>query len=224
MLFLGKNRKIALDFIYAPIAAPCWTMAMAFNLDTILEILLAIGLSTAAGFRVFVPLLIMSAASVLGHWDLPTKFDWIENPQALALFSGATVLEIIGYSIPWFDHLLDIVATPAAIVAGTVVTASFAPEMEPLTKWSIALITGGGAAGLTKGLLNLLRGGSTAATGGLANPLFALLELVMAVGLSLLAITLPIVAGAIGLGIFGFALYKITQFLRGLRKPTGAAS
>jgi hypothetical protein len=184
------------------------------NLDTILEILLAISLSTAAGFRVFVPLLVLSAAAVLGHVDLPTRFDWIENPQALALFGGATVLEIIGYSIPWFDHLLDIVATPAAIIAGTVVAASFAPEMDPLSQWTLALVTGGAAAGITKTLMNLIRGGSTATTGGLANPLVALLELAIATGLSLLAIAAPIVAGAIVLGVCGFALYKIRQFIQ----------
>jgi Domain of unknown function (DUF4126) len=189
------------------------------NLDTILEILLAISLSTAAGFRVFVPLLILSAAAVLGHVDLPTRFDWIENPQALALFGGATVLEIIGYSIPWFDHLLDIVATPAAIIAGTVVAASFAPEMDPLAQWTLALVTGGAAAGITKTLMNLIRGGSTASTGGLANPLVALLELAIATGLSLLAIAAPIVAGAIVLGVFGFALYKISQFIRHRTTP-----
>jgi hypothetical protein len=194
---------------------------MHFDLDTVLELLLAISLSTAAGFRVFVPLLIMSAAAVLGHWDLPTKFDWIENPQALALFGGATVLEIIGYSIPWFDHVLDILATPAAVIAGTVVAASFAPEMDPLAKWTIALLAGGGAAGFTKTILNLLRGGSTAATGGLANPLFAFVELVIAVGLSLLAITVPLVAGAIVLGLFGFGLYKLFQLFRKFSKPTG---
>jgi hypothetical protein len=195
---------------------------MHFDLDTLLELLLAIGLSTAAGFRVFVPLLILSAASVFGHFDLPPKFDWIENPQALGLFAIATTLEIIGYSIPWFDHILDIIATPAAIIAGTIVTASFAPEMAPLAKWAIALVAGGGAAGITKGLLNLLRGGSTATTGGLANPLFALLELVMAVGLSILAITLPIVAGAIILGIVGFGLYKIVKFWQRRQNSTTA--
>jgi hypothetical protein len=197
---------------------------MHFDLDTVLELLLAISLSTAAGFRVFVPLLIMSAAAVLGHWDLPTKFDWIENPQAFGLFAGATVLEIIGYSIPWFDHLLDIFATPAAIIAGTIVAASFAPEMNPLTQWTLALVVGGGAAGITKTLMNLIRGGSTATTGGIANPLLAFVELVLAVGLSMLAIAAPIVAGAIVLGLFGFAIYKISQFVRNRpQKPINPA-
>jgi Domain of unknown function (DUF4126) len=199
-------------------------MSLPLNLDTILELLLAISLSAAAGFRVFVPLLVLSAAAVLGHVDLPARFDWIENPQALALFTAAAILEVIGYSIPWFDHLLDILATPAAIVAGTIVAASLSPEMDPLAQWTLALATGGAAAGLTKTLMNLLRGGSTAATGGLANPIFALLELAIATGLSVLAIAAPIISGAVVLGVFGLAIAKITQFIRNRRNnPTPTA-
>jgi hypothetical protein len=102
---------------------------MAFPVQTVVEVMLAISLSAAAGFRVFIPLLALSTASVLGHVDLPARFDWIENPQAMTLFAIAALLEIIGYSIPWFDHLLDIVATPAAIISGTIVAASLASEM-----------------------------------------------------------------------------------------------
>jgi hypothetical protein len=191
---------------------------MHLDLNTILELLLAISLSAAAGFRVFVPLLILSAAAVLGHVDLPAKFDWIENPQALTLFAIAAVLEIIGYSIPWFDHILDVLATPAAIIAGTLVAASFTPEIDPIAQWTLALVAGGGAAGLTKTLMNLLRGGSTAATGGLANPIFALLELALAIGLSVLAIAAPIVGGTMVIGIGGLGLYKISQFLHRRRQ------
>ncbi|MFM2428892.1 MAG: hypothetical protein RLZZ511_105 [Cyanobacteriota bacterium] len=191
---------------------------MHLDLNTILELLLAISLSAAAGFRVFVPLLILSAAAVLGHVDLPAKFDWIENPQALTLFAIAAVLEIIGYSIPWFDHILDVLATPAAIIAGTLVAASFTPEIDPIAQWTLALVAGGGAAGLTKTLMNLLRGGSTAATGGLANPIFALLELALAIGLSVLAIAAPIVGGTMVIGIGSLGLYKISQFLHRRRQ------
>jgi Domain of unknown function (DUF4126) len=182
------------------------------NLDTLIEFMLAISLSSAAGFRVFVPLLALSAAAVLGHVDLPTSFDWLENPQALGLFAIAATLEILGYAIPWFDHVLDIVATPAAILAGTVMTASLAPEMDPLVKWTLALVAGGGTAGLTKAVMNLLRGTSTAATGGLANPIFAALELLIAVTLSALAVTLPIAAGIVVMGISGFLVYKLWRF------------
>jgi hypothetical protein len=127
------------------------------SFNTLIELMLAISLSAASGFRVFAPLFALSAAAVLGHIDLPTNFDWIENPQALILFTIALTLEVIGYSIPWFDHLLDVLATPAAIVAGTVVVASVAPDLDPLAKWTLAIVAGGGTAGLTKSVLNLLR-------------------------------------------------------------------
>jgi Domain of unknown function (DUF4126) len=182
------------------------------NLDTLIEFMLAISLSAAAGFRVFVPLLALSAASVLGHVDLPAHFDWIENPQALGLFAIACVLEIIGYSIPWMDHLLDILATPAAIITGTIVAASVAPEMDPLVKWTLALAAGGGTAGLTKGLMNILRATSTAVSGGLTNPIFSALELLTAAVLSVLAITAPVVAGLGVAAIVGFAVYRIWMF------------
>ena len=187
-------------------------MPQVLNFDTLIELMLAISLSAAAGFRVFVPLLALSAASVLGHVDLPPNFDWVENPQALGLFAIACVLEIIGYSIPWVDHLLDILATPAAIITGTILAASVAPEMDPLVKWTLALAAGGGTAGLTKGLMNVLRATSTAASGGLTNPIFSALELVAAAVLSALAITVPAIAIALVIGGIGFAVYKIRSF------------
>jgi hypothetical protein len=194
------------------------------NLDTIIELMLAISLSSAAGFRVFVPLLALSAAAVLGHVDLPTNFDWVENPQALGLFAIAAILEILGYAIPWFDHVLDIVATPSAILAGTLMTASLAPEMDPLVKWTLALVAGGGTAGLTKAIMNVLRGSSTVATGGFANPIFAALELLVAIILSVLALTLPVAAGILVIVILGFLLYRLWRLIAALRNRSTAAS
>lgn len=183
------------------------------SLDTIIEVMLGISISAAVGFRVFVPLLVLSAAAVVGHIDLPTDLDWVETPQALGVFAVACLLEVGGYYIPWFDHLLDIVSTPAAIIAATVVTASLAPEMNPLVQWTLALVAGGGTAGLTKGLMNLLRGTSTAASGGLTNPILATIELVIATVLSVLAVSLPLVAGVVVLGILIISIQRLWTFV-----------
>jgi len=185
-----------------------------FNLDTLIEFLLGISLSAAAGFRVFVPLLALSLASVFGHLNLPPDFDVLESPQAVAVFAVACLLEIIGYYIPWLDHVLDTVSTPAAFITGTIVTASFAPDMNPLVQWTLALIAGGGTAGLTKGLMNILRITSTGISGGLTNPILSTIELLSAIALSALAITLPIVAGMIAIGFLIFATQKIWKFFR----------
>ncbi|MBV8884366.1 MAG: DUF4126 domain-containing protein [Chroococcidiopsidaceae cyanobacterium CP_BM_RX_35] len=193
-------------------------------MDTLIEIMLGISLSAASGFRVFVPLLILSTTAVVGHLNLPANFDWAETPQALAVLVAACFLEVGGYYIPWFDHLLDIVATPAAILAGTIITASVAPDMNPVWQWTLAIIVGGGTAGLTKGLMNLFRVTSTAASGGLTNPILATIELVLAIGISILAVTLPLVAGVLVLGLLVFAIRKLWMFISRMRSPQSSSS
>src|SRR5258708_7284096 len=126
-------------------------------METLLAICLGIGLSAACGFRVFVPLLVMSVASLSGHLTLAPGFRWIGTYPAVVTFSVATVVEIGGYYIPWVDHLLDTMATPAAIVAGTVITAAMVSNTSPMLKWTLAAIAGGVAAGLVQGTTVLAR-------------------------------------------------------------------
>ena len=166
-------------------------------MQTILSLCLGIGLSAACGFRVFVPLLVMSVASASGHLTLGSGFEWIGSTPALIAFSVATVLEIAGYYIPWLDHLLDTLATPAAVVAGTIITASFVTDVSPFLRWTLAAIAGGGAASLVQASTVLARGASTLATGGLGNPVFATAELGGALLTSVLAIVAPLLVIAL---------------------------
>lgn len=160
-------------------------------METVLSICLGIGLSAASGFRVFVPLLAMSIASLSGHLALAHGFQWIGTYPALIAFSVATCMEVAAYYIPLVGHLLDILATPSAIAAGIIISASVITEMSPLTKWALAIIAGGGAAGLVQGSTVLVRGASTATSGGLGNLVVATFELAGAVVTSILALVAP---------------------------------
>ncbi len=189
-------------------------------METLLSICVGIGLSAACGFRVFVPILVMSIASLSGHLTLAHGFEWIGTYPALVAFSVATCLEIAGYYIPWVDHLLDTIATPAAIVAGTVATASAVGDMSPFLKWTLAVIAGGSAAGLVQSATVVTRGVSTLSTGGLANPLVATLELAGATITSVLAIVMPVLAVAVVL----VALFVVgRKVLRKSRAPASPA-
>src|SRR5215469_198193 len=119
-------------------------------METFLSICVGVGLSAACGFRVFVPLLVMNIAALSGHLTLAHGFEWIGSYPALVAFSVATCLEIGGYFIPWLDHLLDTIATPTAIIAGTIISASIVTDLSPFLKWTLAVIAGGGAAGLVQ--------------------------------------------------------------------------
>ena len=164
------------------------------NMETLLSLAVGIGLSAACGFRVFVPLLAVSLASTTGHLHLSQGFEWISTYPALITFAIATVVEVAGYYVPWVDHALDTLATPAAIVAGTIITASMVTDVSPFLKWTLAVIAGGGVAGVVQGTTVLTRSASTVTTGGIANPLFATIELGGAVVTSILAIVVPLIS------------------------------
>jgi len=92
-------------------------------METLFSVSAGVGLSAACGFRVFVPLLVMSIASLSGHLPLAHGFEWIGTYPALVSFAVATCVEVLGYYIPWVDHALDTIATPAAM--GPTVPATF---------------------------------------------------------------------------------------------------
>ncbi len=161
-------------------------------METFLGLIIGIGLSAACGFRVFVPLLGLSLAALTGHLNLSPGFEWIGSWVAFLAFATATVLEIGAYSIPWLDHLMDILTTPAAVVAGTIMTASLVTNLSPFLKWTLALIAGGGVAGLIQTGTVLLRGTSSAATGGLGNLLVSTAEAAGSLITTALALLLPV--------------------------------
>ena len=161
-------------------------------MEHLLSISLGIALSAACGFRVFIPLLVMSAAALTGHMSLSPGFQWIGTYPALIVFATASLVEIASYYIPWIDNVLDAISGPVAVVAGILVAASSIVHMDPLPKWSLAIIAGGGAAALFHGSTALVRGASTALTGGIGNHAVATAELGIAAGLSILAVVLPL--------------------------------
>jgi len=187
-------------------------------METLLGITVGIGLSAACGFRVFVPLLVMNLASLSGHLHLASGFAWIGSYGATVAFGTATIVEVLGYSIPWLDHVLDVVATPAAIIAGTVATASLVTDVSPFLKWTLALIAGGGIAGLVQGATVGLRATSSVSTAGIGNPLVSTLEVVGSIVTALLAILVPILCLALIAFLCLFVMRKAGRFIFGRTK------
>ena len=185
-------------------------------MELLLSICLGIGLSAACGFRVFVPFFIMSIASLTGHLALSPNFQWIGTYPAVVSFAVASVLEIAGYNIAWLDNLLDTIATPAAIIAGTIAMASIAIDMSPFLKWTLAIIAGGGTAAIFQGKTMLVRGASTATTGGAGNFAIATAEAGISTLLSLFALFLPLLTGILIVAAIFFLLRKV--FKRHLQK------
>jgi len=173
---------------------------------------LGLGLAAAVGFRVFVPFLLVSITARGGQVHLASGFEWLGSDIALVMFGIAAVLEIAAYFIPFFDHLLDTVAGPAAVAAGTVLMASTLIDMEPWLRWAVAIVAGGDTAGLLHGATSALRLGSTASTGGAGNPVFAMFETGASTAMTILALLLPMIAFALVL----FLIVRTVRMVGGL--------
>ena len=175
------------------------------------SLLIGVGLAASCGFRVFVPMLVMGIAVRAGQLELSEGWQWLGSWSALTAFSVASLAEIAAYYIPWVDNALDAAHTPAAVVAGVVAAAACVSGMHPLLQWSTAIIAGGGIAGAVQGTTVLVRGTSTATTGGLGNFLVSTGELVMSFVMSVLAVVLPILAAII---LFTIAMLVVRRVMR----------
>lgn len=77
--------------------------------DLALSIVLGVVLAAATGFRVFLPMLIVSGAAYTGHLSLDNSFAWLGTPSALTMLSVAALVEVLAYyvrvsttcSTPW---------------------------------------------------------------------------------------------------------------------------
>lgn len=165
--------------------------------NILISIVMGLGLSAACGFRIFVPMLVICLASRTGHLTLAESWAWLASDPALIVLATATVLEIGGYYIPIVDHFLDIVATPAAVIAGTVVSAAVFVDMTPLMKWTLAVIAGGGAATATHATMATARAFVAGTTGGLGNWVVNTGEIVVSAGVSFLTLLLPVLCVAL---------------------------
>lgn len=185
------------------------------------SIFLGLGLAAAAGFRVFLPLLAMSLVSFMGWMDLGESFSWIGTLPALIALAVATVLEILGYYIPWVDNILDTVAIPLATLAGTGLMAASLTDMNPMFTWGLAIVAGGGTAGAIKSASAGTRLMSSVKTAGIGNPVVSTAETGASISMILLAFFLPVLA-LIFLGILFFLLYKFVKKFNPLKKKETA--
>lgn len=162
-------------------------------MELVIALLVGIGLAAAAGLRVFLPLFGLALGSWLGYLPVHETMGWLASPAAVLALGAATALEVGGYYFPLVDHLLDTVAAPGAVIAGTLMSASLLTGMDnPLLQWSLALIAGGGTAGMVQAGSMLARATSTATTAGLGNPVVATGEWMGSLALTLLAIVAPV--------------------------------
>lgn len=174
---------------------------------------LGLGLSAAGGLRIFVPLLVVGLGQRLGMVELGSSLAWTGGTPALLVLSLLCVVEGLGYCIPAVDHTLDAVSAPASWVAGALfatgavalplhdITAALPDGLGSTLAYAAGLGGAAAAGAATAGVTQLTgasgRVVSTTTTLGVANPIYATLENLLAGAMSILAILAPVALGVV---------------------------
>ncbi len=181
-------------------------------MEIFLSICLGIGLSAATGFRVFVPALIANVAA-MGGWISPGEhFAWLATWPAFFVLLTATTAEIAAYYIPFIDNMLDGIATPVSVLAGTLLTTSFIEIDNPVLQWGLGVILGGGTAGVVQAGTGLLRFFSSKFTAGSGNPLVSTTENVASFGFAGMAVFAPFVAMLFSFSLVWWIVKRMVKY------------
>jgi hypothetical protein len=153
----------------------------------------ASGLSAAAGLNAWLPLFAGAFAQRLDLVDLAQPFDDLSGTGALAVLAVLTVADFVGDKIPAVDSVLHAVGTVIAPASGAALFTGQTGADTDLPTLAAILLGGSVAASIHAGRATI-RPISTVGTAGMANPVLSLIEDLGALGLTLAAFIVPVLA------------------------------
>ena len=162
-------------------------------MEMLTGVLGAFGLSASAGLNAYIPLLVISLTArftdlihLREPWDALTSW-WI-----IGLLLVLSLIECFADKVPAVNHANDAIQTFVRPVAGAIV---FAASANVITEVHPFLALGAGV--LVSGAVHVVKSAAvrpavTASTGGVGNVPVSVAEDIIATGLSILAIIIPI--------------------------------
>jgi hypothetical protein len=181
--------------------------------SAISHLLTAFGLSSASGLNAYIPLLIVAFTARLTDWiKLNPPFDILTNEFVIGALVVLLIIEMIVDKVPAADTLNDVIQTFVRPTAGAILFAASTNviNLHPVIAVILGLVLAFGVHAVKASARPVV----TASTGGLGNAFVSVGEDVVAVGVSLMAIVVPMVIG------FGLAL--IVVWFVFFRKPRTA--
>lgn len=178
--------------------------------------LTGIGLSAAAGLNAYIPFLVVALlARFTDLVTLPSGLSWMESWWAIGVGGLLLLADVVLDKVPAVDTVNDAVQTfirPAT--GGIVFAATSAAEELEASSWFqdnpwLPVMAGVAVAGLVHAGKAAARPVVNAGTGGLGAPVVSTLEDGASIGLSLVAVFLPVlVVVVLALGIWGLVVLR----------------
>jgi uncharacterized membrane protein len=195
----------------------CVTGPSGGKLVGMLASLTGLGLSAAAGLNAYIPLLLVGIlARFTDVITLPEPYRWIASGWAIAIVSVLLVAELVLDKVPVVDHVNDTVQTLVRpTVGGVIFAATTAAEQADQSTWMqqhpwVGIFLGVVVAGVVHATKATARPLVNTTTVGTGTPVVSAAEDAASLGMSLIAIFLPILVVIVLLlvGWAGFAMWR----------------
>jgi hypothetical protein len=192
-----------------------------------IAVLTGMGLSAAAGLNAFIPFLVVALVARFSDiLTLPPEFVWIESWWAIGIAAVLLLTEVVLDKIPAVDTVNDAVQTfirPS--VGGLIFAATSAAEQIDSSAWMadhpyVGIGLGVIVAGLVHTGKVVARPAINAGTLGAGAPVVSAAEDTASVGLSLIAIFIPVLVVA-ALVLLGVGLFLLARKVRRWRRSRG---
>jgi hypothetical protein len=189
--------------------------------DCVLEMLTGAGLASAAGLNAYIPLMVMGLlARYTDLINLPGGWAWLSNGWVLLILGLLLAVEVVADKVPAVDSVNDIVQTFVRPTAGGLAFAAGSGS-ETLTvedpgdlftqKLWVPILLGVLIAFSVHGVKAIARPVLNVGTAGVAAPVVSTAEDTASVGLSLVAIIVPILVVLFLIGLIWLAVRTIRR-------------
>ncbi|MCQ3931506.1 MAG: DUF4126 domain-containing protein [Chloroflexi bacterium] len=159
-------------------------------------ILSGLGLSTSAGLNAYLPLILMNLAAQAGIIDTKgVPAEVLTSKPALVVFLILLVIETVADKIPAVDSVNDIINTAIRPTAGALMmvvsTSGMSGQVDPEVLTIMSLLAGSASAGSVHAVKATARPVVTLSTAGMGNMVVSVLEDILAIFISLVALLIP---------------------------------
>lgn len=185
------------------------TTPQALSVQAILALLTALGLSSTAGIRAYLPLLALAIGSNIDSSALPLQpnFQTLKSPPLIIILAVLTLLEIAVDKVPVIDHFSDAVHTVIRPFSGAIIMAGTQNSLSDISPWLAA-----GVGAVLALAFHTVKATSrpvvSATTAGIGNPIVSTIEDILAAVMSVLLIAAPII-GIILLVVLALLLVRL---------------
>ena len=161
-------------------------------METLFAVGIGIGLSSIAGVRAFLPLVLVGLFARLGLFTLPAPLGFLDDWPVMGALAVLALLESGLDKVPALDPILNYVQTLLRIVAGAILfaaTLQVGVDVGTIPE----LAAGGVIAGLVSVLKTILRPVANMASAGVSVSFLSLVEDALALLGGIIAVLVPLV-------------------------------